>query len=78
MSLHIDRRGERLVPVPGSPDPVMLDADSWMGGHLMFKIADFRFFWRFGNLGADRLGDFQGAGFPRQLNVYGLRWDFFN
>ncbi len=78
VSLHIDRRGERLVPVPGSPDPVMLEADSWMGGHLMFKIADFRFFWRFGNLGADRLGDFQGAGFPRGVNVYGLRWDFFN
>ena len=78
VSLHIDRRGERLVPVPGSPDPVMLEADSWMGGHLMFKIADFRFFWRFGNLGAARLGDFQGAGFPRGVNVYGLRWDFFN
>lgn len=78
VSLFIDRRGARLVPVPGSPDPVMLDADSWMGGHLMFKIADFRFFWRFGNLGADRLGDFQGANFPRQLNVFGLRWEFFN
>jgi len=78
VSVHIDRRGERLVPVPGSPDPAMLDADSWLGGHLMFKIADFRFFWRFGNLGADRLGDFEGAGFPRQLNVFGLRWEFFN
>lgn len=78
VSVFIDRRGARLVPVPGSPDPVMLDADSWMGGHLMFKIADFRFFWRFGNLGADRLGDFQGAHFPRQLNVFGLRWEFFN
>ena len=78
VSLHIDRRGERLVPVPGSPDPAMLEADSWMGGHLMFKIADFRFFWRFGNLGADEIGDFQGALFPRQLNVFGLRWEFFN
>ncbi|MYH11190.1 MAG: TonB-dependent receptor plug domain-containing protein [Gemmatimonadales bacterium] len=78
VSVFIDRRGARLVPVPGSPDPVMLEADSWMGGHLMFKIADFRFFWRFGNLGADRIGDFQGAHFPRQLNVFGLRWEFFN
>jgi len=78
VSVFIDRRGARLVPVPGSPDPVMLDADSWMGGHLMFKIADFRFFWRFGNLGANQLGDFQGARFPRQLNVFGLRWEFFN
>ncbi len=78
VSLYVDRRGARLVPVPGSPEPVMLDADSWMGGHLMFKIADFRFFWRFGNLGADDLGDFQGALFPRQLNVFGLRWEFFN
>lgn len=78
VSVFIDRRGARLVPVPGSPDPVMLDPDSWMGGHFMFKIADFRFFWRFGNLGADRLGDFQGANFPRQLNVFGLRWEFFN
>lgn len=78
VSLFIDRRGARLVPVPGSPDPVMMDADSWMGGHFMFKIADFRFFWRFGNLGADRVGDFQGALFPRQLNVFGLRWEFRN
>ena len=78
VSLHIDRRGTRLVPVPGSSDPAMLEADSWMGGHLMFKIADFRFFWRFGNLGADEIGDFQGALFPRQLNVFGLRWEFFN
>lgn len=78
VSVFIDRRGARLVPVPGSPDPVMLDADSWMGGHLMFKIADFRFFWRFGNLGANQIGDFQGARFPRQLNVFGLRWEFFN
>ena len=78
VSLFIDRRGARLVPVPGSPDPAMLDADSWMGGHLMFKIGDFRFFWRFGNLGGDEIGDFQGALFPRQLNVFGLRWEFFN
>ena len=78
VSLYVDRRGARLVPVSGSPDPVMLEADSWMGGHLMFKIADFRFFWRFGNLGADDLGDFQGALFPRQLNVFGLRWEFYN
>lgn len=78
VSLYVDRRGARMVPVPGSPDPVMLEADSWMGGHLMFKIADFRFFWRFGNLGADDLGDFQGALFPRQLNVFGLRWEFYN
>ena len=78
VSVFVDRRGARLVPVPGSPDPAMLDADSWMGGHLMFKIGDFRFFWRFGNLGGDEIGDFQGALFPRQLNVFGLRWDFFN
>ena len=64
VSVFIDRRGARLVPVPGSPDPAMLDADSWMGGHLMFKIADFRFFWRFGNLGADQTRRLSGGAVP--------------
>ena len=78
VSLFIDRRGERLVPGTGLEEPMLLEADSWMGGRLMFKIADFRFFWRFGNLGADDLGDFPGVFFPVQVNVFGLRWEFFN
>ena len=77
-SVYVDRRGERLVPATGSPDPVLLEADRWLGGHLMFRISAFRLFWRFGNLGADELGDFPGALFPRQHNVFGLRWEFFN
>ncbi|WP_419162091.1 TonB-dependent receptor plug domain-containing protein [Candidatus Palauibacter sp.] len=78
VSVFVDRRGARLVPAPGSAEPVMLEADSWMGGRLMFKIGDFRFFWRFGNLGAADVSDFQGALFPNQVNMFGLRWEFLN
>ncbi|WP_419948750.1 TonB-dependent receptor [Candidatus Palauibacter sp.] len=78
LSVFIDRRGARLSPLAGSAEPVMLEADSWMGGHFMFKIGDFRFFWHFGNLGAGDLGDFPGTLFPVQVNVFGLRWEFFN
>ena len=78
LSLFIDRRGERLAPLAGSAEPVLLEADNWMGGHFMFKIADFRFFWHFGNLGAADVGDFPGTLFPIPVNVFGLRWEFFN
>ena len=78
LSLYIDRRGARLAPVAGSEEPVMLEADSWMGGQFMFKIADFRFFWHFGNLGAKDMGDFPDTLFPVGVNVFGLRWEFFN
>ena len=78
VSVFVDRRGARLVPGTGLEEPVMLESDSWMGGKLMFRIGDFRFFWHFGNLGAGDVGDFPGTLFPVQVNVFGLRWEFFN
>lgn len=73
-----EHRGMRLVPVTGSPDPFLLGADSWVGGHFMFKIGDFRFYWRFTNLAGLRVTDFPGAEFPAQVNMFGLRWEFFH
>ncbi len=77
-SVYTEERGERLVPVPGMSDPQTMPADSWMGTRFMFQIGDFRFFWQLGNLGAEEMGDFPGAPFPRQVNVFGIQWEFFN
>ncbi len=73
-----EHRGARLVPVTGSPNPVLLGADTWVGGHFMFKIGDFRFYWRFTNLAGLVVTDLPGAEFPAQVNMFGLRWKFFN
>jgi len=78
VSGFMERRGQRLAPSSTSPDPVLLGADTWSGGHFMFRIGDFRFFWRFTNPTASLVSDIPGANFPRQINVFGIRWEFFN
>lgn len=74
----LESRGQRLASFSGSPDPVVLASDTWTGGHFMFKIGDFRFFWRFTNPTTSLVTDIPGANFPRQVNVFGIRWEFFN
>ncbi len=78
LSVRLQRREARMAPAPGSRDLVTLETDSWLGGHFMFKIGDFRFFWRLDNLKQADIGDFPEALFPIQINVFGLRWEFFN
>ena len=75
---YLEQRGQRLLPTSGSPEPLLVGSDAWMGGHLMFRIGDFRFFWRFANLGGMTVSDIPGANFPVQLNIFGIRWEFFN
>jgi len=74
----IERRGARLAPEAGSPDPVELEPDTWMGGHLLIKIADFRLFYRFANPRGSTVSDIPGAAFPSTVGLLGIRWEFFN
>lgn len=78
LSGFLERRGQRAVPAVGSAEPVLLAADTWPGGHFMFKIGDFRFFWRFTNPTGLVVNDLPGVEFPPRVNVFGLRWEFFN
>ncbi|MGH7541187.1 MAG: hypothetical protein ACRELC_09325 [Gemmatimonadota bacterium] len=74
----VERRGVTRVAQSGEPEPVTLAAYSWPGGHFMFKIGDFRFFWRLTNPTSLSVGDLPGADFPRLVNAFGVRWEFFN
>lgn len=78
LGAFLERRGPRLVPMAGSPDLVQVAADTWPGGHFMFKIGDFRFFWRFTNPSGLIVSDIPGANFPARVNLFGIRWEFFN
>ena len=44
----------------------------------MFRIRDFRFFWRLTNPTGVIVADIPGAPFPQQVSVFGVRWEFFN
>ena len=78
LNVFVERKGQRLVPVSGAPDPVAVSAYTWPGGQLMFKIGDFRLFYRFVNPAASLASDIPGADFPRTLGLFGIRWEFFN
>lgn len=78
LSVHLERKGPRRVPVAGDPDVMTVDAYTWPGGQLMVKIGDFRFFYRFDNPGGQSVADIPGATFPLTLGVFGIRWEFFN
>lgn len=78
LSGFVERRGTRLAPETGSTDPVELPADTWLGGQLVIKIADFRLFYRFANPNGASVADIPGAPFPGTVGLFGIRWEFFN
>jgi len=78
LSGFAERRGPRLAPQAGSSEPVEVETDTWLGGQLMIKVADFRLFYRFANPAASTVFDIPGATFPTTLGLFGIRWEFFN
>lgn len=78
LSGFAERRGPRLAPRSGDSDPVEVEQDTWLGGQLMIKIADFRLFYRFANPAGSEVFDIPGATFPTTLGLFGIRWEFFN
>ncbi len=78
LGAFVERRGTTLSPRAGEVDPVLRSGYTWPGGHVMFKIGDFRFFYRLTNPSALDVSDIPGARFPASLGVFGLRWEFFN
>jgi len=73
-----EHRGPRLAPQSGASEPIEVEADTWLGGQLVIKIADFRLFYRFANPAASTVSDIPGATFPTTLGLIGIRWEFFN
>jgi hypothetical protein len=71
-------RSETKSASTGATEPVLLSSYTWTGGYFMFRIRDFRFFWRLTNPTGVLVADIPGAGFPQQVNVFGVRWEFFN
>ena len=78
LNIFFERRGTRAVPVAGDPNLIIGDAYTWPGGMLMFKIGDFRFFYRLENPTGATVADIPGAVFPLRVGVFGIRWEFFN
>ena len=78
LSAHVERKGQRLVPVAGAPTPVVQSSYLWPGGELMLKIGSFRLFYRSENPSGVLASDIPGATFPVNLGLFGIRWDFFN
>jgi len=78
MTGYMERKGSRLVPTAGSPDVLAVSGYTWTGGQIMFKIGDFRFFYRMVNPGGQLAFDIPGADFPLSADLFGIRWEFFN
>jgi hypothetical protein len=78
LSAFVENRSAVGSVRAGELEPVMLSGYSWTGGHFMFKIGSFRFFWRLTNPTGVSVNDIAGAPFPIQVNVFGIRWEFFN
>lgn len=78
LGAFVEYRGETRSARAGATDPVLLSSYSWTGGHFMFRIRDFRFFWRLTNPTGVLVADVPGAEFPRLVSVFGIRWEFFN
>jgi len=51
---------------------------TWPGGQIMFRIADFRLFYRFANPAGQLVFDIPGANFPLNEGLFGIQWQFFN
>lgn len=78
LSGFAEHRGPRLAPQAGSSGPLEVESDTWLGGQLVIKVADFRLFYRFANPAASTVFDIPGAAFPTTLGLIGIRWEFFN
>lgn len=78
LSGFLERHGVFRSAESGAPDPVSLTGYTWPGGHFMFKIGDFRFFWRLTNPAGVSVADVVGAEYPVLVNLFGVRWEFFN
>lgn len=78
LAASLSYRGETPAARPGATEPVSLGAQTWWSGHFQFRIADFRFFWKWSNPAGLAIEETVGVPFPRQLNVFGIHWEFFN
>lgn len=78
LGVFAEYRGDARSASAGATEPVLLSSYTWTGGYFMFRIRDFRFFWRLTNPTGVLVADVPGAGFPQQVNVFGVRWEFFN
>lgn len=78
LAASLSYRGETPAARPGTADPVSLGEQTWWSGSFQFRIADFRFFWKWSNPASLAIEETVGVPFPRQLNVFGIHWEFFN
>lgn len=73
----LDYRSSAVSAGRGDVEPVVLPSYSWMGGHVMLKIADFRLFFRITNPSGLTAQEVARVDFPR-ITAFGVRWEFFN
>lgn len=78
LSARLSHRTEMLSAQSTIPDPVVLPEYTWWQGHFSFRIGDFRFFWKLVNPAGLLALEVGGVEFPRQFNVVGVKWEFFN
>ncbi len=78
LGAFVEYRSEARSARAGAIDPVLQSSYTWTGGQFMFRIRDFRFFWRLTNPTGVLVADVPGAGFPLLVSVFGIRWEFFN
>jgi hypothetical protein len=78
LSAFVENRSAMRSVRAGEIEPVLMSGYTWPGAHFMFRIGSFRFFWRMTNPTGVTVTDITGAPFPIQVNVFGIRWEFFN
>lgn len=71
-------RGAHLAAGSGRMEPVALPRQTLFFGHFQARIAGFRLFWKFLNPAALTLTEVADVPIPRQVNVFGIHWEFLN
>lgn len=77
-ALALERRTDLSVPVDVAGGLAVSPAFSRWDFDLFVRIDTFRIWWRVENLSGIIAGDVPGLPFPRNRNVFGVRWEFFN
>ena len=74
----VDYRSATLSAETGESERQLLPSYTWFGGHLMLRIGSFRLFYRLTNPGGLAAEEVGGVLFPTTVNMFGVRWEFFN
>jgi hypothetical protein len=77
-SLIHEYRSSSLWPDAAGGEPIRTKGYRTISSLLQFRIVSAEVFWNFRNMLAERYSQVPGYPLPRQTQIYGVRWEFWN